>query len=109
MAFYLRTENNKIEFLVDDIHEIKDSDMKLSNEEYGRFFELQSEGKQFRLKEMITYNIPSSLFDYVEEFVNDPVPAEEVTTEAITVENLMSEIEALKIEIQSMKTNLNLS
>lgn len=109
MAFYLRTENNKIEFLVDDIHEIKNSDMELSNEEYGRFFDLQSEGKQFRLKEMVTYSIPSSLFDYVEEFVNDPVPAEEVTTETTTVESLMSEIEALKNEIQGIKTNLNLS
>lgn len=104
MAFYLRTENDKIEFLTDEIHKIKDTDMLLLDEEYKNFFELQSQGKQYRLKGAITLNIPPSLFDYIEEFENEIIPTEEV----VTLESLMSEIESLKAEIQTIKTNLSL-
>lgn len=103
MSFYLRTENNKIEFLTNEIHEIKNTDMLLSDEEYNEFFELQSQGKQYRLKEAVTYTLPPSLFDYVEEFVNEPVVAEEV----VTLESLKTEIEALKTEIETMKASIN--
>lgn len=103
MSFYLRTENNKIEFLTNEIHEIKNTDMLLLDEEYNKFFELQSQGKQFKLKEIVTLNEPPGLFDYVEEFVNEPTTTEEV----ITLESLKTEIEALKTEIETMKASIN--
>lgn len=104
MVFYLRTENNKIEFLADDVHEIKSTDLLLSNEDYEKFFELQSQGKQYKLREIVTLEISSGLFDYIEEFENEPI----ITEEIITLENLMNEIEALKNEIKNIKLNLSL-
>lgn len=104
MAAYLRTENGKIEFLTEDIHEIKKTDILLSEEEYKEFFELQSQGKQYKLKEAVTYDVSPGLFDYIEEFENEPIAAEET----VTLESLKSEIETLKTEIQTMKNSLNL-
>lgn len=62
---YLRTENNTIEFVVNGIHEIKKTDIPINVEEYNRFFVLQTQGKQFRLKEIIDGN---GLFDHIEEY-----------------------------------------
>ena len=64
--YYLRIEDNSFGFVVESIHEIKETDIQITNEEYGKFFELQSKGKQFRLKETPT---GYTLFDYVEEYI----------------------------------------
>lgn len=71
--YYLRIEDNNFGFLVEDIHAIKDRDIRISNEDYKTFFELQSKGKQFRLKDKPTGN---ELFDYIEEYIPEDVSKE---------------------------------
>jgi len=68
--YYLRVENNDIGFLVEGIHEIKETDIKITNEEYDEFFKLKSIGKDFRVKETPT---GTKLFDYVEEYVPEVI------------------------------------
>ena len=68
--YYLRIEEDNFGFVVDTIHEILDTDIKITNEDYNSFFELQSQGKQFKLKKNPTGN---SLFDYIEEYIPEPI------------------------------------
>lgn len=76
--YYLRIEDNNFGFLVEDIHTIKDRDIRISNEDYKTFFELQSKGKQFRLKDKPTGN---ELFDYIEEYTPEITPIDPVPNE----------------------------
>ncbi|MBS4958397.1 MAG: hypothetical protein KHZ99_15335 [Clostridium sp.] len=76
--YFLRIENNTFGFILDGIHKIRETDIEISNEDYTEFFELQSQGKQFRIKETPT---GEELFGYVEEYIPeitpiDPVPSE---------------------------------
>lgn len=64
--FFLRKENNSFAFIVEGIHDIKESDISITNEDYNEFFELQSQGKQFRAKETPKGD---KLFDYIEEYI----------------------------------------
>ena len=116
MAFYLRTENGKIEFLTDEIHEIKETDMLLTDEEYNKFFELQSQGVQYRLKEVsLMKNSDIGLFDNIEEFESEEIPIEKSETqiqiEVLKKENetLKKENEVLRQDVQSIKEMLGIS
>lgn len=63
--FYLRIENdNTFGFVLEGIHEILDTDIPVSIEDYNKFFEIQSSGKQYKLKK--TRSKGNSLFDFVE-------------------------------------------
>lgn len=69
--YYLRIENdNNFGFLVEGIHNIKEMDIEIIEEDYKKFFELQNQGKQFRLKAEPTGR---ELFDYVEEYVPEVI------------------------------------
>ncbi|MDU6304741.1 MAG: hypothetical protein E6585_23985 [Serratia marcescens] len=69
--YYLRIQGEKFGFVVEGIHEIDGTiDHELTQEEYNKFFELQGEGKQFRLKENPTGDM---LFDYLEEYEPEPL------------------------------------
>lgn len=68
--YYLRIEGDIFTFVVESIHPIKETDIKLTQEEYNKFFELQSEGKQFRLKDIAT---GITLFDFIEEYIPEPI------------------------------------
>ena len=68
--YYLRIENDNFGFVVDDIHQIRETDILITNEDYDKFFELQSLGKQFKLKEVPT---GLSLFDYIEEYIPEAI------------------------------------
>ncbi|MBC5626172.1 hypothetical protein H8S10_11960 [Clostridium sp. NSJ-49] len=70
--YYLRIENDKFGFVVEGIHEIDETtDYAVTQEEYNKFFELQSEGKQFRVKADAT---GVTLFDLIEEYTPKPLP-----------------------------------
>lgn len=70
--YYLRIQEQKFGFIVEGIHDIDETiDHKVSNEDYDMFFELQSEGKQFRVKADAT---GTSLFDLIEEYIPEPLP-----------------------------------
>lgn len=68
--YYLRIEEESFGFVLEGLHEIKEKDIKITNEEYNSFFELQCQGKQFRLKEVPTGN---GLFDYLEEYTPETI------------------------------------
>lgn len=70
--YYLRIENEVFCFVVEGIHVINPKiDHLITKEDYDRFFDLQSHGKQFRLKAEPT---GESLFDLVEEHTPEPIP-----------------------------------
>lgn len=73
--YYLRIEDGNFGFVLEGIHEITDSDIAISSEDHKNFFELQSQGKQFRLKEVP--DIESGLFGYVEEYVPEVVEVQQ--------------------------------
>lgn len=68
--YYLRIEDNSFGFLAKDVNVIKESDIAIEESDYKLFFELQSKGKQFRLKEVPT---GTGLFDYVEEYIPEVI------------------------------------
>lgn len=68
--YYFRIEDNNFGFVLEGLHEIKDTDITITNEDYNEFFELQAKGKQFRLKETA---MGEELFDYVEEYIQEIV------------------------------------
>ena len=68
--YYLRIQDNNYGFVLEEIHNIKETDIPIANKDYNKFFELQSKGKQFRIKEKPTGD---ALFDYIEEYIPEVV------------------------------------
>lgn len=63
--YYIFQNGNDFGFKCDEIHEITESDVLISDEIYQRFFELQSSGKMLRVK-----NINGVIFEEIfEEYV----------------------------------------
>ena len=76
--YYLRIEENNFGFVLEGLHEIKETDISITNADYDMFFDLQAKGKQFRLKEVPT---GKELFDYVEEYTPEVTPIDPVPSE----------------------------
>lgn len=87
---YLRIDNDSFGFVTDEIHDILSTDKPITEEDYREFFELQSKGKQFRLREKPK---GTSLFDYVEEYT--PTPIIDTTP---TIEDRISALEMAMLE-----------
>lgn len=103
--YYIRIENNNFGFVVDDIHTIDEAtDHKVTQEEYYKFFELQSEGKQFRLKEVAT---GERLFDYIEEYEPEPLPPAPPTEMKLLQEEVLNQSEMM-LEMDYRMTSLEL-
>ena len=91
--YYVRIQEQKFGFLVDGIHDIDETiDHKVTNEDYKTFFDLQSEGKQFRVKEAPT---GETLFDLIEEYT--PEPIEMPVT--VSLEERIEALETLMLEV----------
>lgn len=91
--YYVRIQEQKFGFLVDGIHDIDETiDHKVTSEDYKTFFELQSEGKQFRVKEAPT---GETLFDLIEEYT--PEPIEMPVT--VSLEERIEALETLMLEV----------
>lgn len=97
---YIRITGDSFGFYTDEVHTIEETDVEISQEDYGRFFLLQSTGTHFRLKESIEG--AKTLFDFVEEYqpiqVELPSPPEE---------DYKSEIEKLKQMIYLLEQKIN--
>lgn len=76
--YYLKIVNDNFGFLIKGIHDIEVTDIPITTEDYDNFFELQSQGKQFRLKEIPT---GIGLFDYIEEYIPEVIVDNTPTTE----------------------------
>lgn len=83
--YYLRIEDNDYGFIVDGIYDILSTDIEITNEDYNKFFELQSQGKQFRLKKIPTGN---RLFDLIEEYTQEQLPVQPSELELLQEEML---------------------
>ena len=91
--YYVRIQEQKFGFIVEGIHDIDETiDHKVTNEDYKTFFELQSEGKQFRVKEAPT---GETLFDLIEEYT--PEPIEMPVT--VSLEERIEALETLMLEV----------
>lgn len=100
--YYLNIENSVFSFLTDEIHDISESDIPISLEDYDEFFKKQSDGVQFKLRDVISEDAVG-LFDYVEEVpheTNEDDPQE-------ALENLRTEYEALMERMQALENKLN--
>ena len=65
---YLSTDNG-ISFKDSTVNKILDNDIQISEEIYNKFFELQCQGKQFKVK-----NINGTTFEEIfEEYTSEPV------------------------------------
>lgn len=77
---YLFVNEDGFGFKVDGIHEILETDIQISDEVYNRFFELQSQGKQFKVK-----NPQGTTFEEIfEEVIPEPIPQPPSEIEQIT-------------------------
>ena len=91
--YYVRIQEQKFGFIVEGIHDIDETiDRKVTNEDYKTFFDLQSEGKQFRVKEAPT---GETLFDLIEEYT--PEPIEMPVT--VSLEERIEALETLMLEV----------
>lgn len=83
---YLRIEGENFGFLLEGLNEIKETDIKISNDDYITFFKNQTEGKCYKIKAT-----PSGegLFSYIEEYT--PVINE--------MPNIESRIKALELAL----------
>lgn len=91
--YYVRIQEQKFGFIVEGIHDIDETiDHKVTNEDYKTFFDLQSEGKQFRVKETPT---GETLFDLIEEYT--PEPIEMPVT--VSLEERIEALETLMLEV----------
>lgn len=91
--YYVRIQGEKFGFIVEGIHDIDETiDHKVTNEDYNTFFDLQSEGKQFRVKEVAT---GETLFDLIEEYT--PEPIEMPVT--VSLEERIEALETLMLEV----------
>ena len=91
--YYIRIQEQKFGFIVEGIHDIDETiDHKVTSEDYKTFFELQSEGKQFRVKEAPT---GETLFDLIEEYV--PEPIEVLVT--VSLEERVEALESVMLEV----------
>ena len=91
--YYIRIQEQKFGFIVEGIHDIDETiDHKVTNEDYKTFFDLQSEGKQFRVKEVPT---GETLFDLIEEYT--PEPIEMPVT--VSLEERIEALETLMLEV----------
>ncbi len=106
MKRYLRIQDGDFYFILEGMTEVFDSDILLGDEELVKYFELQSLGKEFRVKSIPT---GKDLFGIIEEYVPDipklpPAPPSE--TELLKEEALnQSEI---MLEMDFRMTNLEL-
>lgn len=63
MKYFLRINGNEFGFAIEGVSDILENDMEITEDDYLHFFELQEQGKQFKIKEVVT---GKGLFDYIE-------------------------------------------
>lgn len=83
--YYFRPlENKNYTFAVEGIHEIKETDIPISIEDYEMWKNTNGIAKLYRLKETSTGN---TLFDYIEEYIPEVVEAVEPGIEEIALDH----------------------
>lgn len=62
--YYLRIENNSFSILEDRVHQITEKDILITNDDYNKYIQIISKGRNLTNKNNPTGN---RLFDYIEE------------------------------------------
>lgn len=97
---YLRIDNKNFGFVTEKIHEILPTDIKISDEDYKRYFDLLAEGKRISLK--IKPETNKGLFGYL-EVKEDDKKVVASGQDKLNAQFLKEEAE-LKKEVQEQKT-----
>lgn len=92
--YYLRIENNSFDILVEGLHQITKEDILITNDDYNKYIETISKGKNLIIKEKST---GSGLFDYIEEYT--PEVVEEIPEPGIEEMVLDHEYRISKFEL----------
>lgn len=108
--YYIRVENGNFGFVTEYIHEILEIDIEVSNEDYNKFFELQTQGKQFRVKNQQA----TTLFEILEEYIPDQVglPQEPSTSERLVIleqENADLLLDSVKKDMRIEQNELDIA
>lgn len=102
---YLRITGNTFGFVSEDTDEIKEDDIEITEDDYEHFKEIQSQGKDFRLKEIPTGN---SLFDYIEGYIPKGIIIPQPEKEALQEEVLLLTESYLDMEFRMTNYELGL-
>ena len=80
-------DNNSFGFIESEREMLNSNEYRISDQEYFNFFRMQEEGKQFRLKSNINFEIAEKIGDFIEEFIpNNERPLSQ--SEILEKENL---------------------
>lgn len=74
---YIRLIDDGFGFVVDGIHKIMEQDKPISEENYNKFFEEQSLGKQFKIKDVNANSFEEIFEEIAIEVDNSPKPPTE--------------------------------
>ncbi|KYN77186.1 hypothetical protein A0J52_10010 [Clostridium sporogenes] len=97
---YIFVNEDGFGFKDPEINEILEKDVQISDEIYNTFFKLQSDGKQFKIKEIngLTF------WDIFDEVIPEPVEQGEV--EPSPIEKLQQENKELKKQIEDTQKSM---
>lgn len=97
---YLFKNDMSFGFKDPEINTIVETDVLISNEIYNKFFELQAQGKQFKIR-----NINGTTFDEIfEEII--PEPVEPLPQEPSPIEKMQEENAELKKQVQETQQSM---
>lgn len=100
MKYIYTLEDGSFGFKDSELNTIKETNVPIDNGTYNKFFELQSQGKQFKIR-----NINGETFEEIfEEII--PEPVEETPQEPSPIEKLQEENKQLKQDMDDMKQNM---
>lgn len=100
MKYIFLESDNEFGFKDSDVNSIEEIDVEISDQIYNRFFEEQSKGKQFKIK-----NINGVSFEKIfEEIIPEPMDPEEV--QASPIEKLQQENAELKKQIEDTQKSM---
>lgn len=93
---YIYSDGVDFGFKDDQVHDILESDVQISDEDYNTFFEMQASGKQFRLKDIHA----SSLSEMIEEFTPGSIFMPKTDAQLIAeLEQLVADLAALQLGV----------
>ncbi|MDS0525451.1 hypothetical protein NNC19_07155 [Clostridium sp. SHJSY1] len=100
--YYLRIENSSFTLVRTDWMEalgdsVRDTDIPITEEDYNKFYELNSQAKQFKLK---INPIGATLFDYIEEYTPNNGNVEAEATKEEKLNNKILSLQATIIKMQ---------
>lgn len=97
---YLRIENGSFGFIDDRLHEPNKNDILITEDDYEKFFKIQSNGQHFQLKEDVSGAV--TLFDYLE-----PYKPKQRETKTATKEDLLEEFVKLEKQMNDLSEQIN--